>query len=394
MSPRPERLAALTSLRFIAALHVVLFHVWILELPEFQAAPAWLERVLEAGPTSVSLFYVLSGFILTYNYVTPSGDTSVRARDFWIARLARIYPVYLLAFVLYAPIMVLDTEPALWLRVLSGLAALLALQSWFAPTAFVWNPPGWSISVEALFYGLFPFLASSRLVRLSTRALVAGVVALWALSMACAAAYALLDPDGLGQPHHLSRAFWFDWIRTFPLLRLPEFLLGMAFGVLFLRDGERPRHGRAFALIAAGVIAAVYWASPGIHFVILNNAALMPAFGLLVYGLAHRAPRALEHPALVRLGEASYALYILHAPVGFLLLFGLWALGVPIGLWACAAFVIFTVCVALTVHRRCEIPLRRRIRHALSAPRLQGRLNGRRRRLACSENGAAGGETS
>ena len=166
----------------------------------------------------------------------------------------------------------------------------------------------------------------------------------------------------------MSRAFWFDWIRTFPLLRLPEFLLGMVVGLLFLRDRDRGRRrpDRALAGVAAALLAAVIWVSPSIHFVIFNNAALMPVFGLLVYGLAHGAPRALEHPALVRLGKASYALYIIHAPVGFLLLFGIWALGVPIDLWACIAFVIVTVSVSLLIHRHVETPLRRRVRARLS----------------------------
>jgi peptidoglycan/LPS O-acetylase OafA/YrhL len=203
---------------------------------------------------------------------------------------------------------------------------------------------------------------------MSSRALVAGAAGLCALSLACAAAYALLDPDGLGRPDHMSRGFWFDWIRTFPPLRLPEFLLGMVVGILFLRDREsgRRRPGRTLAGVAAALLAAVIWASPSIHFVIFNNAALMPVFGLLVYGLAHGAPRTLEHPALVRLGKASYALYIIHAPVGFLLLFGIWALGVPIDLWACVAFVLVTTSASLFIHRRFETPLRRRVRAALS----------------------------
>ena len=174
MNARPPQLAALTSLRFFAALHIVLFHIWIFELPGFSSAPAWIERALEAGPTSVSLFYVLSGFILTYNYVLARGGTTVRARDFWVARIARLYPVYLLAFILYTPLIVLDTETSAGLRALAGVMALFALQSWGGPTAFVWNPPGWSLSVEAFFYLLFPFLASSRLTRVSSRTLLAG----------------------------------------------------------------------------------------------------------------------------------------------------------------------------------------------------------------------------
>src|SRR5438105_2435610 len=99
-SARPY-LGALASIRFIAAVHVVLYHH---RSDAFMVAmPGFIRQIVNGGYVAVGLFFVLSGFILTYTYV---GDRhrNLDPRAFWIARLARIYPVYLLAFVVGAPL--------------------------------------------------------------------------------------------------------------------------------------------------------------------------------------------------------------------------------------------------------------------------------------------------
>src|SRR5690242_7605015 len=95
---RPARIDALSGLRFGAAAGILLFHVG----PAlFARAPAWAERVRLGGFVWVGLFYVLSGFVLAHANPAPM-DQAAR-RTFLAARLARLYPAYLLAFVLYAP---------------------------------------------------------------------------------------------------------------------------------------------------------------------------------------------------------------------------------------------------------------------------------------------------
>ena len=91
------RIDALTSMRFFAAMYVVLFHS-VTGFAVRQHASKWLVLFLGHGYLAVSLFFILSGFVLTYNYAERWGK--VTFRDFMLARLARIYPVYLLALLL------------------------------------------------------------------------------------------------------------------------------------------------------------------------------------------------------------------------------------------------------------------------------------------------------
>jgi peptidoglycan/LPS O-acetylase OafA/YrhL len=110
---RPAPLDALTGIRFLAALHVVLYHY----AGEIFASTHWAVRALiAAGPSAVGLFYVLSGAVLTYSCTVADGGLTSSRRAFWTARFARIYPTYLLALILDAPFFasaLLKTQPCL-----------------------------------------------------------------------------------------------------------------------------------------------------------------------------------------------------------------------------------------------------------------------------------------
>src|SRR5262249_8921155 len=100
-----NRLEALTGLRFLAAAHVLFFHAGLVQLP---GVPVWVRNLAGHADLSVSLFFVLSGFILTYNYFDPVRGCRVGDRQFWAARIARVYPVYLLGLLLAIPLLLAD----------------------------------------------------------------------------------------------------------------------------------------------------------------------------------------------------------------------------------------------------------------------------------------------
>src|SRR5215468_3329275 len=84
-----RQLRALTGIRFFAAFEVVIFHAggW-----EHWPLPAPIRAFGGAGFLAVTLFFVLSGFILTYTYLAPEAEKTSGV-DMYLARLARIYPV-------------------------------------------------------------------------------------------------------------------------------------------------------------------------------------------------------------------------------------------------------------------------------------------------------------
>src|SRR4051812_11004909 len=98
LSPqRPPSLNALTGLRFFAALGVVLFHLDVLRNSEVLG---WVyTAVLSDGCCGVGFFFILSGFVLAYNY--DGRFRALRGRELWdyaTARFARIYPLHFVLF--------------------------------------------------------------------------------------------------------------------------------------------------------------------------------------------------------------------------------------------------------------------------------------------------------
>ena len=103
-------LPALTSVRFLAACSVMLYHLGVVEVLR---GPNWYESMTGVGYVGVSFFFVLSGFILVYSH---AGRKISRAR-FWRSRFARIYPACLFSLVLALPFFVHAGRPPVFISV-------------------------------------------------------------------------------------------------------------------------------------------------------------------------------------------------------------------------------------------------------------------------------------
>ena len=293
-------LPALTGVRFLAAFYVVLFHglPW---LQQKYTLPRPVQTFLGNGYLAVNLFFILSGFILAYTYEGQIEGKTNRLH-FWVARFARIYPVYFLSLVL-----------AYWFE--RGLsfgtrtAVLLMVQAWNPRTPQLtgaWNYPAWTLSVEAFFYFCFPFLLPW-MSRKSSRTFF------WMMAILVVVCVVVHTPVlGLGD---LDRSSLFINIVPLPLLRLPEFLLGMVLGLKLLRN-EAAEQGTGNAL-------RTYFAAFG-ALVILSlplgvwvSLVTIP-FAILVYELAigeTLLAKLLSTQVMVLLGSASYAVYLLQFPI-------------------------------------------------------------------------------
>ena len=308
---------ALTGLRIVAAVWVVLFHF----RPLFwEAAPGFssaLSPVLDRGAQGVDLFFILSGFVLTWNYLEKMGrswSTRATIRFLWL-RLARVWPVYLVTLHLAAALVIftiyvghVPPESTAEFNAVSYLRQLFLVQLWFQPyfDFSSWNGPAWSISAEWLAYLLFGglILVVFRVAR-ATRAR-----SLLVLAMA-----ASLPPVVLLLA---SGAFYSPWSW------LPRIVMQFTAGALAcaavrkLRPGDRTRYaaGAASLLLVAAVVGALYYfdAHPNPRIPDaggLVDLLFMPLVVTLAIG-AGTLPRLLSTRVMVYLGQVSFGLYMVH----------------------------------------------------------------------------------
>ncbi|GAB6841089.1 peptidoglycan/LPS O-acetylase OafA/YrhL [Methylorubrum rhodinum] len=314
-SPHPPvaRLDALTALRFPAAAGVVAYHYQNLLHP---AGPA--PSIGWAAYGAVTFFFVLSGFILTHNYRSVGFDQPAARHAFYRARIARIFPLYLVSIGLALPFFaahLAKLAPVPPLMAASGLLTPLGLQAWLPGAACALNCPAWSVSAELTFYALFPFLLPPLLRRPGRGALVLllawcvmGVAASLAWD-ARAAGASLLAPEPAGPDAALLAQF----IKFNPLLRLPEFLFGIVLYAVWQRRAVAPPVLLALAL-AVGMALGLVAAAPSIPEPVMHNGLTALVAAPLILAAAAIRGGPLTWPPLVFLGKISFACYLLHVP--------------------------------------------------------------------------------
>jgi peptidoglycan/LPS O-acetylase OafA/YrhL len=340
---------SLTGLRAVLAWWVVAFHFGRRFIPDDWPA---LRGAISGGHVAVDIFFVLSGFVLMRRY-GETNFTRPAISAFYRKRFARVYPLYATSLALGAL--------AMWPRFLEDCASAMGwtrfvleaflLNAWTHHAMFQYNFAAWSLSVEAFFYLLCPWILPL-MARTSTRAL--GIL----LALACLSTlvapsiYAAIDPDHLGRAVTLDDDLKGTWyLKFFPVQRLPEFVAGAA--IARIGWNARPAaHLAAIALVALLALGVVPYAY-------LVCGALLPIIVVLVAGVAAWDTGPMTSSACVALGKASFATYILHWPL--FLLWSRWDRSVwerPAHFFAFAAAL---VVVSLLVFRFVEDPLRRRL---------------------------------
>jgi peptidoglycan/LPS O-acetylase OafA/YrhL len=369
---RRPHLAALTGLRFVAAFWVVAHHY----LPAYlTGAPQAIHNLINSGYVPVTLFFVLSGFVLTYNYAGGPALVGARRSRFWIARAARIYPSYLLAMALVAPFILLETLRGIGLGPVGELATgvlTLTMTHTLVPAASVrWNTPGWSLGAEALFYALFPLLVS-RSAGLARRP-VLSIVALWSTSLIAPVWYVFWIVPGRSVE---DLELWRRFAVYFPVFHLPAFLIGtMIAWMVISRPSGAPGGAWSAAVGLVAVVGGIGLLADDLPYGFRLDGVLAPLFGLVIYGLVLGGGwigRLLATPLLVLLGEASYALYILQEPAWrWTLLIVDWAGGRQGGLQSSplyfVGFSLGLTAVSILVFKWIERPARQAIVRRLAA---------------------------
>lgn len=294
----PAHLDALTGIRGIAAWLVVLYHI---RLSLTGVLPADAIAAMARGYLAVDLFFILSGFVLWYNYADRlQGGGVGEAGLFLWRRIARIWPLHMVIlalFVLFALALAVTGRDTAGYPFAELPLHLVLAQNWGLTAELSWNHPAWSISTELAAYLLFPLVVSAvRWQRLPTPALLALALALVGVIHLL---FASNGHDDLG-----------DAIVSLGLWRcLLEFSLGNLLCLLWLRWRGRPLAAGYAALACAAVVAAGWGlAWPETAFVPAAFAAGLMALalgrGFVVRALGSTVPR--------YLGEISYSTYLSH----------------------------------------------------------------------------------
>jgi peptidoglycan/LPS O-acetylase OafA/YrhL len=354
------RIDALTGIRALAALAVVGYHFALVPL-----ASLGLEPVFRYGYLGVDLFFLLSGFIIYYVHQRDAASLSGRAvLHFYGFRLARIYPVHLLtlcglAFVVVASrrIGIMPTHPEDF-RAIDFVYNVLLIQSWGVSNDIHWNFPAWSISCEWFVYLLFPLLA----LRLN-RIVSSRQAAFWlgAETIVFGLAYIFLfhgDLDNKFDGDHFSH------------LALARVCLEFTTGALCcrLRSLVDMRAWPWTATVLAAILLAVL-----LDATLLRDFAIVTAFALAILAASlpgNLVARMLALPLVVYLGEISYSLYMVHAPIrmtlGKLLEPRIVNAASPAVAWALGiGFVLTTLAVAAATYHLVEVTARRWLRRQL-----------------------------
>ena len=312
--PQQHHIHALTGIRFVAALGVFVQHMLgRLGITTF----GW-----PFGDGGVTFFFVLSGFILTYVY----SDRLTSYRDlprFYFTRWARIWPLHMVTLLLWVfffftlTYIFKNADPFRKLVVNA-----LLLQSWVPSYrwSFAYNGVSWSISTEAFFYFMFPLLV-----------LKSGRFWIKYLVLTIAIAIYILTVNAYADA--INQTGWASvdpLMHCFPLVRLFEFMTGMAVGYLFLAKPNLASSKRNIwkdSLIEFGAIglllAYYYWQFhyprtvelSQVFTVVLVKIGPVFFYAILIFLFSHTrgiVGRLMGSRIMVYLGEISFAFYMIH----------------------------------------------------------------------------------
>jgi len=311
---RKPPLPALTGIRTLLAFNIVLFHF----------TPPYLGPIrpfVEHGFVFVNVFFLISGFILSYNYF-DRGAALIK-RDFWMARFSRLYPVYLLVLLISFHMVQIEWQARSHAEFWRGLILTpLLLQGWSPSLATFWNTVAWTLSCEVAFYAAFPWIIRARWPQRPSR-LILLIGLFWIVDLAPSMLYLLLNPDHLSVPvDRYTSTTLVRFLKYTPLPYAATFLTGVALSRLQLTVLITQR--RRLAIAAASILALGLFfcsVSDRVPYLLLHGGLLLPLFAALVFGLSgpHVISSIFSWGPLLLIGESSYCLYLLHFNVFILI---------------------------------------------------------------------------
>jgi peptidoglycan/LPS O-acetylase OafA/YrhL len=306
-SARKPPLPALTGIRTLLAIFIILFHFTPPHL-------GLLYPFIDNGYVFVGVFFIISGYVLTYNYA-DRGKNLVK-REFWLARFSRLYPVYLLVLILSLRMLQEEWHARSHFEFWQGvILAPLVLQGWSPSVATFWNTVAWTLSSEVVLYAAFPWLIRAPWPKKPLN-LIFLLITIWIIGLIPHSLYLLLNPDHIvGPVDRYTSTQLVRFLKYTPLPYVCTFLAGVTLGKLQLSITLTPRQRSIIAAVSL-VLVCLFFYTQVRHtpYLLMHGGLLTPIFAALVLGLSgpHPISAIFSWRPLLLIGESSYCLYLLH----------------------------------------------------------------------------------
>ncbi|HAZ12849.1 MAG: hypothetical protein A2X86_21800 [Bdellovibrionales bacterium GWA2_49_15] len=304
MATRPF-LKNLNGLRFLAASYTIFFHYWY-----FPNSVFW-KNFFVHGHISVPFFFLLSGFVLSYSYHGHGFFEGKNNRAFVLNRFIRLAPIYYVAMGLAIPMAIYrqlhDYHISLTDNILFSIAHLTMTQSLvpFKSLMQFWNVHSWSLSVEMFLYFCSPFLIY-KAGKLGPKNLY---IAFFILTIMNSFFFFLFLPGNFLEVHISS---------FYAPMYLPTFLSGIILAKVFILEQKNiEKISSPIFVLSSVVLLVCFFSGFEEHFYSAFNPIFHICFSLVILSscVSNRFNFFLGGKWMFFLGEASYAMYILQAPV-------------------------------------------------------------------------------
>lgn len=292
----------LNTLRFFAAVGIYLFHLNIGN---------------NLAGISLPVFFLLSGFVMAYNYKNEFFSLNFRYYlKYFYGRLARLYPLHLLTFIISIPLMqISQTETSI-----KSTFLILSLLQTYIPLGklcFGFNGVSWFLADVLFFYAITPILLNF-FYRVNMISHAKRLIALQICLYVIAIFFAYLFRNDMTQ---YSLGWWF--ISISPYYNLIYYLLGFSAALLFAsingKDKLNFKHrALLFSLIeviAISLFIISLYCCYTIYVPFAGNLWLFPSLTILIFVLAFQEgiiSHVLSFKQLVCLGSISFEIYMLH----------------------------------------------------------------------------------
>lgn len=402
---KPTQIPSLTGLRFFAAITVAVSHA-LPKILVYDDPPYLLVLASQTSAIGMTLFFVLSGFVVFLNYSGTIG-TGVGLWNFFVARFARLYPLFFCAvafdllrsFSFYA-LPTLDSLPyyatltqSWFFKIIDGRSLIFQ----FGPLSQV----SWSVSTEWFFYLAFPFLCGAigffgsprqKLIAITgVSVFVFSAILVLNYQSGAIAAFGARTWEIKTTTNQNSLYFWLVYFS--PYVRIFEFALGCLCAALYMdlrAPSEREQWHGAWMTGAAlfsllGLQLLFFYDDWGPELGPLQrfrlNYGLAPSCALLIFCCARYRNGIVglfSGKWIVLAGETSYSIYLLHLLVINTFRFEVaqittWQIAVGSYLQLIVTFASI-LGLSLVSWRFIEVPCRRIIRSLLSiSPRVSNR---------------------